>query len=99
MQEKKMIAFYREKRNGQLKVMYENYSRKKDFEWDIRGNGLRLLTVLNKKDVKKIMQYKYRFNDITEYIKQVRKVREYFNLDKSNITEKIDNDYKKDYKM
>jgi len=80
--EKKMIGFYRKKRDGNLRAKYLKYHSKENFRQDIRGNGLRCVKIINKKNTQEILTKKwYKLHrEYEQYIDQVKKVKEYFEL-------------------
>lgn len=93
---KKLIAFYKKSRNSGIRGMIAEYNTKKNFKQDIRGNGYRLIAVLNEKQVKKIYGSKLvtstefkglakntnysNKQDILDYINNVDSIKENFNI-------------------
>ena len=93
---KKLLAIYRPSRNQGIRGMIEEYNTKKNFKQDIKGNGYRLIAVLNEKQVKNIYGKKLvsfcEFKglakqasfevkqDIIDYINNLEKVKKEFNL-------------------
>ena len=55
---KKLYTFYRESRDGGLRVMIrEDYRTKKDFESDIRANGYRFIIALTESEIEDLKGY------------------------------------------
>ena len=93
---KKLLAIYRPTRSDGIRGMIADYNTKKNFKQDIRGNGYRLIAILNEKQIKEIYgkklvshcnfkglakQASYEVKqDILDYINNLEKVKKEFNL-------------------
>jgi len=93
---KKLIAFYRTSKTADFTAMIADYNSKKDFKSDIRGNGYRLIGILNEQQVDEVWNARFATdinwkaeakqasyetkNDIKDYVQQVLKVKKEFNL-------------------
>ncbi len=93
---KKLIAFYRTSKTADFSTMIADYNSKKDFKSDIRGNGYRLIGILNEQQVNEVWNARFTTdinfkgeakqasyetkNDIKDYVQQVLKVKKEFNL-------------------
>ena len=93
---KKLLAIYRPTRSAGIRGMIADYNTKKNFKQDIKGNGYRLIAILNEKQVKEIYgkklvshcnfkglakQASYEIQqDILDYINNLEKVKKEFNL-------------------
>lgn len=67
-----MLAIVRTARNGNLKNIRSDYSTKKQFNEELKGNGYRVLGIFTDKQIKEIKDGLHRFNetDSYEYIRQ-----------------------------
>jgi hypothetical protein len=74
---KKLIAIYRENRNGDLhSIAYDDYKNKAALTSDVRRNGLRVVAILNEKEIELMKSREMSIKQLVKYDAVVEYVRQ-----------------------